>query len=262
MIFFFFFQVEEVKKAKAELLKQRSAGALPSPHSAPLEPNAAAAGAVNDEPDWQSELSSWKTRRRKQSEETLMRVAEIKALEDADGGAMERKVSLNKKLSGLLQHDDGFDWEDLGLEREPKDARAAGAKSRSVSRSPENHPAPAAQQQHAALSPIKEPDAEEDAPLDFSAARRNFDQQADSNGRESADRGGEPLERWTSSSSLHGAAKEPVRAGEKISGEDTKLLVEKRMTNFKKQIKIWPFRSRTGTHDYVPKNSLGTIKTR
>ena len=69
-------QVEEVKRAKQELLKQRSAGTLPA-----VDGPAASAAAVNDEPDWQSELSSWKTRRRKQSEETLMRVAEIKAME-------------------------------------------------------------------------------------------------------------------------------------------------------------------------------------
>ena len=45
-----------------------------------------------DEPDWQSELSSWKNRRRKQSEETLMRVAEIKVLEEGDLDPNKRKM--------------------------------------------------------------------------------------------------------------------------------------------------------------------------
>lgn len=45
-----------------------------------------------DEPDWQSELSSWKTRRRKQSEETLMRVAEIKVMEEGATDPDERKM--------------------------------------------------------------------------------------------------------------------------------------------------------------------------
>ena len=51
-------QVEETKKAK-EVVKRG-----------------------DDEPDWASELSSWKDRRRKQSEEALQRVAEVKALDD------------------------------------------------------------------------------------------------------------------------------------------------------------------------------------
>ena len=60
-----------MKKAKKEIIKRT--------------------GGAEDDTDWQSELSSWKSRRRKQSEETLMRVAEIKVHEDG-GGIGERKM--------------------------------------------------------------------------------------------------------------------------------------------------------------------------
>lgn len=43
----------------------------------------------DDEPEWASNLSSWKNRRRKQSEEALMRVAEIRGV---DEGADEDKM--------------------------------------------------------------------------------------------------------------------------------------------------------------------------
>ena len=46
----------------------------------------------DDEPDWQSNLSSWKNRRRKQSEEALQRVAEVKALEDSENTGEPRKM--------------------------------------------------------------------------------------------------------------------------------------------------------------------------
>ena len=42
--------------------------------------------------DWQSNLSSWKNRRRKQSEEALMRVAEIKALEEGGVDPNKKKM--------------------------------------------------------------------------------------------------------------------------------------------------------------------------
>lgn len=90
-------QVEEVKKKK-EVIHKRG----------------------DDEPDWQNHLSSWKDRRRKQSEETLQRVAEVKAFEtEEDGVGQGRKLSIGKKLSGLL-HNDEDDWSDLGLEKIPK----------------------------------------------------------------------------------------------------------------------------------------------
>ena len=66
-------QVEEIKKAKEQAFQARGGG----PRG-------------DDEPEWASNLSSWKTRRRKQSEEALMRVAEVKALDDPD--AQARKV--------------------------------------------------------------------------------------------------------------------------------------------------------------------------
>ena len=46
----------------------------------------------DDEPDWQSNLSSWKNRRRKQSEEALQRVAEVKALEDPENIGEPKKM--------------------------------------------------------------------------------------------------------------------------------------------------------------------------
>ena len=46
----------------------------------------------DEEPEWQSNLSSWKSRRRKQSEETLMRVAEIKTVDGAEDDASRRKM--------------------------------------------------------------------------------------------------------------------------------------------------------------------------
>ncbi len=54
--------------------------------------NALQRRAGEDEPDWQSELSSWKSRRRKQSEETLMRVAEINLLEEGETDPNKRKM--------------------------------------------------------------------------------------------------------------------------------------------------------------------------
>merc|ERR1711934_1100934 len=45
----------------------------------------------DDQPDWQDNLSSWKDRRRKQSEEALMRVAEVKALDDQGDDPNQQK---------------------------------------------------------------------------------------------------------------------------------------------------------------------------
>jgi len=57
----------------------------------------------DDEPDWQNELSTWKTRRRKQSEDAFQRVAEVKALEDSDSGE-PRKISIGKKIEFFTVH--------------------------------------------------------------------------------------------------------------------------------------------------------------
>merc|ERR1712223_615400 len=73
----------------------------------------------DDQPDWQDNLSSWKDRRRKQSEEALQRVAEVKALEPSDDLNQGKKISIGKKLSTLLYTDeDDFDWSDMGLGKE------------------------------------------------------------------------------------------------------------------------------------------------
>lgn len=68
-------QVEEIKKAKELALKQ-----------------ATVKKKNDDQPDWQNDLSSWKSRRRKQSEETLMRVAEIKVMEEGETDPNRRKM--------------------------------------------------------------------------------------------------------------------------------------------------------------------------
>jgi len=94
-------QVEEVKKKKKsqEVIKRG-----------------------DDEPDWQSNLSSWKDKRRKQSEEALQRVAEVKALEsDADDFNQRQKISIGKKLSSLLYTNGEDDWSEM-LEETPPSA--------------------------------------------------------------------------------------------------------------------------------------------
>ncbi len=68
-------QAEEIRKAKEAAAKKKQMEEESSN-------SASASGA--DQPDWQNELSSWKSRRRKQSEETLMRVAEIKVMEEGE----------------------------------------------------------------------------------------------------------------------------------------------------------------------------------
>jgi len=84
----------------------------------------------DDQPDWQDNLSSWKDRRRKQSEEALMRVAEVKALDDqGDDSNQQKKRSIGKKLSTLLYTDeDEMDWSDLGLEKANNNAIGNGSR--------------------------------------------------------------------------------------------------------------------------------------
>ncbi|CAB4062412.1 unnamed protein product [Lepeophtheirus salmonis] len=68
---------------------------------------------TEEEPDWQSNLNVWKDRRRKQSEDALLRVAEIKKVDDdpsMDTGLEKRKLSLGKKLSSLVHNDEDEDW--------------------------------------------------------------------------------------------------------------------------------------------------------
>jgi hypothetical protein len=63
-------QVEEIKKAKETVREKR----------------------FDEEPEWQGELSTWKDRRRKQSEDALMRVAEINALSSDNDEERLRKM--------------------------------------------------------------------------------------------------------------------------------------------------------------------------
>jgi len=68
-----------------------------------------------DTPDWQSNLDGWKLRRRKQSEEAIVRVSEIKRVADQEqenGG--RRKSSLGRKISLQIENDDQIDFDDLG----------------------------------------------------------------------------------------------------------------------------------------------------
>eukprot|EP00095_Tigriopus_kingsejongensis_P003651 maker-scaffold11_size778918-snap-gene-0.12 protein:Tk03651 transcript:maker-scaffold11_size778918-snap-gene-0.12-mRNA-1 annotation:"inner centromere" len=164
--------VEEVKKAKEMAHKARG-----GPRG-------------DDEPDWQSNLSSWKTRRRKQSEETLMRVAEIKVLEDGDMDGQSRPVNLSKKLSGLL-HTEEDDWSDLGL------GKASSSSTSQIRRSSSKSPA----------SPLHE--YEEDHP-DHGYEEEELEEEDDEEDENADPRS---LERWTSATSLsHGQRpREPVR---------------------------------------------------
>merc|ERR1712037_1031794 len=66
-------------------------------------------------PDWQSNLDGLKLRRRKQSEDAIVRVSEIKRVADQEqenGG--RRKSSLGRKISLQIENDDQIDFDDLG----------------------------------------------------------------------------------------------------------------------------------------------------
>jgi len=68
----------------------------------------------DDSPDWQSNLDGWKQRRRKQSEETIGRLSEMKKIGDLEyenGG--RRKSSLGKKISLQILNDDEIDFDGL-----------------------------------------------------------------------------------------------------------------------------------------------------
>jgi len=74
----------------------------------------------DDVPDWQSNLDGWKLRRRKQSEEAIGRVSEIKRIEDQEfeNGTGKRKSSIGKKISLQLHNDDEIDFDELVPESE------------------------------------------------------------------------------------------------------------------------------------------------
>ena len=77
---------------QAEEIRRRKESAREKAERAAAAAAAAADGPPKDDFDWQSNLSSWKNRRRKQSEEALQRVAEVKALEDAENSGEPRKM--------------------------------------------------------------------------------------------------------------------------------------------------------------------------
>lgn len=68
----------------------------------------------DDTPDWQSNLDGWKQRRRKQSEEAIGRISEMKRIGDQElenGG--RRKSSIGRKISLQIHNDDEIDFDDL-----------------------------------------------------------------------------------------------------------------------------------------------------
>eukprot|EP00092_Neocalanus_flemingeri_P001691 GFUD01001804.1.p1 GENE.GFUD01001804.1~~GFUD01001804.1.p1 ORF type:complete len:876 (+),score=235.22 GFUD01001804.1:615-3242(+) len=69
----------------------------------------------DDVPDWQSNLDGWKMRRRKQSEDAIVRVSEIKRIGDQEfeNGTGKRKSSIGKKISLQLHNDDEIDFDEL-----------------------------------------------------------------------------------------------------------------------------------------------------
>lgn len=69
----------------------------------------------DDVPDWQSNLDGWKLRRRKQSEDAIVRVSEIKRISDQEfeNGSGKRKSSIGKKISLQLHNDDEIDFDEL-----------------------------------------------------------------------------------------------------------------------------------------------------
>ena len=79
---------------QAEEIRRRKESARETAERAAAAAAAAADGPAGQKEDfdWQSNLSSWKNRRRKQSEEALQRVAEVKALEDAENSGEPRKM--------------------------------------------------------------------------------------------------------------------------------------------------------------------------
>jgi len=69
----------------------------------------------DDIPDWQSNLDGWKLRRRKQSEDAIVRVSEMKRIGDQEfeNGNGKRKSSIGKKISLQLHNDDEIDFDEL-----------------------------------------------------------------------------------------------------------------------------------------------------
>jgi len=96
--------VEEAKKKKKEEEKKEKIG--------------------EDIPDWQSNLDGWKLRRRKQSEDAIERLTEIKKFgEGEENQNGNRKSSLGKKFSLQYQNDDVIDFGDLDLNEDKSEER-------------------------------------------------------------------------------------------------------------------------------------------
>merc|ERR1719385_582165 len=111
-------QAEEIRRRKES--RERAEKAAAAAAAAP----ASESGGFGGDSDWQGNLSSWKNRRRKQSEEALQRVAEVKALEDAENSGEPRKISMSRKLSSLLYTSgEDLDWNEMvGEEKEEEEA--------------------------------------------------------------------------------------------------------------------------------------------
>jgi len=100
-------QAEEIRRRKESRERaEKAAAAAAAP--------ASESGGFGGDSDWQGNLSSWKNRRRKQSEEALQRVAEVKALEDVENSGEPRKISMSRKLSSLLYTSgEDLDWNEM-----------------------------------------------------------------------------------------------------------------------------------------------------
>merc|ERR1719270_2827462 len=72
----------------------------------------------DDTPDWQSNLDGWKLRRRKQSEDAIERLTEIKRFGDDGTEISNRKSSISRKISAQYTIDDEIDFDDLNVDDE------------------------------------------------------------------------------------------------------------------------------------------------
>jgi len=97
--------VEEAKKKKKEQERKQIVG--------------------DDTPDWQSNLDGWKLRRRKQSEDAIERLTEMKRFGDDTGENGNRKSSISRKISAQYGNDDEIDFSDLNFEDDPAASSAA-----------------------------------------------------------------------------------------------------------------------------------------
>lgn len=88
-----------------------------------------------DIPEWQSNLDGWKLRRRKQSEDAITRVQEIKRIEDQEfiENVDRRKLSIGKKLSIQVDNDDKIDWDEFGLDDPPSSSMPSSSKPSTTS---------------------------------------------------------------------------------------------------------------------------------